>query len=432
MMKLKTVTIRKYALLTTIVLTTLAPLAFLRLNEPTFNLNLYKLLAKAGSLCGTVLLIWQCLIGCRVIGGKLARDFIGLLNGHQSIGKYVLFLILLHPIFITLYYLEKKQINPFSLSVGLPFDLYVVLGITALIILFLVVVTSVFFRTKMSFPSWFGLHVTSYAAIILIFIHSLPIGQTIAETPLGPIWVLLAGFVVLTFLYRLLQQAGIGQSLYTISKVEDAGNEAVEIVCRPQKKRLMPEIGQFIYFRRNRGQSGRPFTVSRFDQDNLSITVKAQGSYSTGLQAARPGEKVYLDGPYGIFMQRALETRRPLVMIAGGIGITPFYRLLTAEKDPDRDMALFYGSTTTDEIIYRKQLDEMKHVKVVHVISDQDDYEGEKGFITRELIEKYVRQDLTAYEFLLCGPPVMILKIEQALLDAGIPSKQIHHELFSF
>lgn len=430
-MNLKTVAIRKAVLLTTIIVSTIAPLAFLRFNEPTFGLNLYKLLAKAGSLCGTVLLIWQCLIGYRVIGGRLVRDFIGLLNGHKTVGKYVLFLILLHPVFITLYYLEKKQINPFSLSIGFPFDLYVILGITALIILFLVVITSVFFRTKMRFPSWFGLHVTSYAAVILIFIHSIPIGQTIAETPLGPIWVLLAGFVVLAFLYRLLRQAGIGDARYTITKVQDAQDGAVEIVCGPQQKKLTPEIGQFIYFRRNRGQSGRPFTVSRFDQDRLSITVKAQGDYSTNLQTARPGENVYLDGPYGVFLQQALQSSRPLVMIAGGIGITPFYRLLT-EYQGSKDRILFYGSTTTDEIIYHQKLDELKQGKVVHVISEQEDYEGEKGFITLELIEKYVQQELKAYEFLLCGPPVMILKIEQALLDAGIPSKQIHHELFSF
>jgi 3-phenylpropionate/trans-cinnamate dioxygenase ferredoxin reductase subunit len=119
-------------------------------------------------------------------------------------------------------------------------------------------------------------------------------------------------------------------------------------------------------------------------------------------------------------------------MIAGGIGITPFYRLLT-EPHADRLQAvLFYGSQTTDEIIYRTALDHMDPVTVVHVISDQPDYPGEKGFITKELIEKYVHHDLKECEFLLCGPPVMIQKVEPMLSEAGIPAKQIHHELFSF
>ncbi len=195
---------------------------------------------------------------------------------------------------------------------------------------------------------------------------------------------------------------------------------------------MIPQIGQFVYFRRNRGEAGRPFTVSRFDRGDLSITVKAQGHYSTAMRSITLNQRVYLDGPYGSFLQQALQGRRPLVMIAGGIGITPFYRLLTDPSDVSREMILFYGNRMTDDIIYRDELETIKRIRVVHVISDQEDYPGEKGYITVELLEKYIRHDLKAYDFLLCGPPVMITKVEQSLSDNGIPSEQIHHELFSF
>ena len=83
-------------------------------------------------------------------------------------------------------------------------------------------------------------------------------------------------------------------------------------------------------------------------------------------------------------------------------------------------------------IAYRDQLDAFDHVEVVHVISDQADYPGEKGFITIDLIEHYVGRPLAGCEFLICGPPIMTEKLEKQLLQADVPDEQIHHELFGF
>ncbi len=423
---------RKKMLILAMAVTAVFPLVFLRLDEPTFKLNVFKLLAKAGSLCGTMLLIWQCLLGYRVIGGRLVRDFIWVLHVHKTVGQYALLLILLHPVFITLFYVQKHKGNPLTLSVGFPFDLYVFIGMLAFAMFLVVVVTSVFFRAKMDFKPWYGLHITSYPAIGLIFVHSFPIGQTLQDTRLDILWwallVLVAGLIG----YRLLCQVGIGARPHTVGRVKDVGDQAKEIICKPIKAPITPRIGQFVYFRQTRCEAGRPFTVSRCDRTSVCITVKAQGRYSTALQSVQPGQQVLMDGPYGIFTQKPLAGRRPLVMVAGGIGITPFYRLLTETTDPNREMILFYGNRTTDDIIYGDALKEIQQIKVVHVISHQEDYPGEKGFITVELMQKYVRQNLKAYDFLLCGPPVMITKVEQALSDIQIPSGQIHHELFSF
>ena len=422
----------KCLLIIIMIATVISPLFFLRLNEQTFNLNLFKVLAKAGSLCGTILLIWQSLLGYRGITGKLFPDLIWILNVHKTIGRYALFLITLHPVFITFYYLRKKQFNPLLFEKGLPFDAYVLVGIIAFVIFLLIVITSVFFRTKMNFKNWYGIHITSYLAILLLFVHSIPIGQTLSGTQLGNLWWLLAFFVIAVFIWRLLNQLGIGAKTYSVSDARNVGLQATEITCDPVKGAIKPRIGQFVYFRTNRRQCGRPFTVSQVNSGRLSITVKALGHYSTSLQSIQPGQKAYIDGPYGIFLQDALKSDRPLIMIAGGIGITPFYRLLTESTDIKREMILFYGSKTVDEIVYHSELEKMEHVKVIHVISHQKDYLGEKGFITLEIIQKYADQNLTGYDFLLCGPPVMIKKLEKTLLKATISPERIHHELFSY
>jgi NAD(P)H-flavin reductase len=178
----------------------------------------------------------------------------------------------------------------------------------------------------------------------------------------------------------------------------------------------------------------RPFTVSHYDKESgeISVTVKAIGKTTGNLQNTQAGDTVYIDGPYGVFSRTALQSDKPIVMVAGGIGITPFTQLFEElAYEPDREVHLFYGNRNKQEIVYKEEFENADHVNTVHVLSEEDDYEMETGFVRTELISKYVG-DLRRYEFLICGPPPMITKLEAALLEAGVPDEQIHHELFGY
>ena len=82
--------------------------------------------------------------------------------------------------------------------------------------------------------------------------------------------------------------------------------------------------------------------------------------------------------------------------------------------------------------MYRAELAALEHVKVVHILNSEPEYRGEKGFITLDLLQKYLKEQLTSYEFLICGPPVMIIKLEADLVAARVPADQIHHELLAW
>jgi predicted ferric reductase len=426
---------RKIALIIAVVATSIFPLVFVRLDEPTVGLNVAKLLAKAGSLIGSMLIVWQFVLGHRATTGKVLVDLLWVLGLHKGIGRYILLLVVLHPIFITVYYINKEEGNPLLLRVGWPIDAYVLLGMIALAIFLFVVVTSVWLRSRLGFQSWYNMHITSYLALPLVFIHSFPIGQTIADTGLGTFWRILLVIVVAFALYRLICRLGLGVRTHTVTQVRDVGAEVTEITVRPEGRRVEPAFGQFIYFRRGLRGAARPFTVSGYNPQTgeLSVTVKAQGATTGDLQTVQPGETVYIDGPYGVFSREARQSDRPIVMIAGGIGITPFRRLCRElVHQPERELSLFYGNRTKDEIIYKEEFEKLKRVRVVHVLSDERDYEGETGFITPELLGKYLERNLREYEFLICGPPEMTTKLESGLGEQGVPANQIHHELFSY
>jgi predicted ferric reductase len=427
--------VRKGTLVAAIALTSAAPLAFVRFNEPTASLQIYKALAKGGSLCGTVLLAWQFLLGFRQAVGNVARDLLWVLSLHKSVGRYALFLIVLHPLFIALYYLEKKGTNPLKLEGGWPFPAYTLLGFVAFFLFLVIVVTSVFLRRRLSLRTWYMLHLSSYLALPLVFVHSLAIGMTVRETALGSLWRLLAAFLAAFYVFRTSCWLGLLAKKHVVREVEQVGPNVVKITAEPIGSKLDPQLGQFIYFRRGFWGPTRPFTVSHYDRDsgNISVTVKALGRGTARLQSIQPGETVYIDGPYGVFARAALETDRPLVMIAGGIGITPFRRLFEElAYEPGRELHLFYGNRRRNEIVYEEELNNVETVTVTHVISDDPDHPGERGYITLDLMGKYLQQEFAAYDFLICGPPAMTVKLEAELAQAGVPPRQIHHELFSY
>jgi 3-phenylpropionate/trans-cinnamate dioxygenase ferredoxin reductase subunit len=179
----------------------------------------------------------------------------------------------------------------------------------------------------------------------------------------------------------------------------------------PEKGAVKPAIGQFVYIYRHSIRGARPYTISDYNitSRELSITAKAQGVTSKALQTVHEGEVVWLDGPYGIFSWEALSGGSSLIMIAGGIGITPFRRIIKLlESVKDRNAWLFYGCNTIDEIVFRKELEELKHVKVVICLARRI-FHGERGFVTTDIISKYINGNPADFEYLLCGPPVMYL-----------------------
>jgi len=423
-------------LLVVVVMTAFAPLLFVPLDEPTPQIRFFKFVAKMGSLAGAVLMFWQFFLGFRGGVAKLIPDLIWILGLHKRIGTYVLLpLIILHPVFITLYYLEKHDKALLSLAMHSTSDIMVVLGMVALALLAVIVMTSIYRKSFTSYASWYYLHLSSYLLLGMMFIHSFVIGSTVKETSFGFAWWGLLGALAALFLYRFAVRLGWFVKKHRVIDVQKLTPDVVRITMHPLKDRVDPKTGQFVFVRWGVLNGARPFTVSHYDKTtgDLSVTVKALGKITSILQGIQPGEIVTIEGPYGIFTHAALESDRPLVMIAGGIGITPFARLFDElAYEPGRELHLFYGNKYTHEIVYKEEIEDVEHMNVIHVLSHEQDYPGEKGFITVDLLKKYLARELKDYEFLICGPPVMMEKLRTGLAAEHVPADQVHSEQFAY
>lgn len=418
-----------------IALTSALPMLFVELDEPSTRIAVYKVLAKVGSLVGGMFLLWQFVLGFRGALSSIFPDLSWVVDLHKQLGQYATLIIPLHPIFIGIYYLEIYDTNIYAMDLGSPFSRGVLLGMVLLGIIAFVVVSSAFFRQKMGFYRWLYTHLSSYLIPPLLILHGFILGETIGGTSFGSIWWALTALMIVFYAYRIAHKLGLFAGRYRVSEAHEVAADTTEIIMDPKSRGLQPAIGQFVYLRSTVSENAHPYTVSAYNRENgmLSITAKKDGPQSARLQHASEGQQFVLDGPFGVFTRHALASGDPIVMIAGGIGVTPFRRVWQLlENERSREAWLFYANEVYDDIVYRDEVDALEHVRVVHVLNKEPDFPGEQGFMSVEILKRNLSRELSAYQFLLCRPPVMVLKLEEALLQqASVPGDRVRHELFS-
>jgi ferredoxin-NADP reductase len=107
-----------------------------------------------------------------------------------------------------------------------------------------------------------------------------------------------------------------------------------------------------------------------------------------------------------------------------------------ADAGDKRPVILLYGSKDWDSITFREELEELKarfDLTVIHVLADPPtDWTGERGFITAEVLTRYLPQPYAAHEYFICGPAVMMDAVERALGELEVPMSRYHSERYSF
>lgn len=199
------------------------------------------------------------------------------------------------------------------------------------------------------------------------------------------------------------------------------------------------EAGQFVTVRiRVDGKEyARCYSISSAPhvRGYLEISVKRSGLASNALHATlRPGSMVGIRRPVGAFKYPSGDDR-PIVLIAGGIGITPLVCMMrhAIAAEPGRPVTLLYSVHTEDEFAFYDDIvvAARRHpqVRVLLAASSgatrSDVYPGR---IDASLLAAV--PDLAHSIAFLCGPSPMIDSMKALLHHAGVPPQQIRHEVF--
>ena len=170
----------------------------------------------------------------------------------------------------------------------------------------------------------------------------------------------------------------------------------------------------------------------------LEISVKRLGVVSSALHAiARPGATLSIKRPNGRFKYPARDDR-PIVLLAGGVGITPLMSMLrhAIHAEPARPVTLLYAAQTERDFAFREELMSVarRHpqARVFFVASREPSPSPAiyPGHIDETLLRATV-PDLPDSMSFVCGPTAMIDGTTALLASLGVPRGQIHHEVFS-
>ena len=165
-----------------------------------------------------------------------------------------------------------------------------------------------------------------------------------------------------------------------------------------------------------------PFMVA------LSITVKSLGDFSSRISEIRPGTRVVAEGPFGVFTEAA-RRREKVVLIAGGIGITPIRALM---EDMSGDVIVLYRVVGEADLIFREELERLAHergITLLLVVGDHATREGRRLLSPRHLRE--LVPDIAERQVYVCGPPAMTEFLERSVRRADVPARLIHTEKFA-
>lgn len=390
------------------------------------------------ALTGSYLSIIGILLIARIswIENVLGHD--RLVTWHRKAMPFALYFISLHVLLVILGYagLDQMRIGsetwtmittyPWMLPATLGFALLLIAGISSYRI----------YRNSISYETWWIIHLYTYLGVALSFMHQILTGAMFISHPLSRYyWIALYSMVVVAILYwRILIPLirSIRHQL-RVEKVVSEGPGVVSIYITGRDiYSLNAQGGQFFSWRFLQKElwfQSHPYSLSASPtDDSLRITVKALGDSSSTLANLVPGTRVFVEGPYGIFKASSARRGRQIVLIGGGVGITPL-RAIMEEFPSNTKIDILYRASSESELVLRKELDEIASkvgAKAHYLVGSRS---------THTMSYEYLKEILPNFqdaEVFVCGPEGLVSAVKAATKRAGIPKNRFHDEAFAF
>jgi predicted ferric reductase len=417
----------------------LAPLIVMLLRPVPAGLGFWRDLSVALGFAGTSMAAIMFVLTARFRRTSAPFGIDIIYYFHRQIALVTLAIVVAHPLILLL--VDRKLL---ILLTGGPWPWSLRTGLVALV-LFVIIVGSSLFRRQLDFPydSWRIWHaIFAPLALLATILHVRAVGYYLDTPWKGLLWILIVASVILILLYvRLLKPALLLRRPYLVEKRITEVPGTWTLVLRPAGSHSFRfQAGQFAWltiWHSPFALKEHPFSISSSADrpERLSFTIKAAGDFTSKIKEVEPGERVYVDGPYGAFSFERYPAPA-FVFIGGGIGSAPLMSMLRtlADRGDRRPVQFIYGGGRPHRLLFTEEIARLRQVLDLDVITVLDkapaDWQGETGLITAELLGRRLPADRMEREYFICGPVPMLHLVEKGLHRIGVPLTRIHSELF--
>jgi predicted ferric reductase len=409
-------------------------------------------LTSLGRLTGLVasdLLLIQVLLMARIPLVERVYGQDELARRHRLVGFWSVNLMVAHILVVTFGYAVQARTNVFAEAWDLVVDYPgILLAVAGAALLLLVAVTSIRkARRKLRYESWHLLHLYAYLGVGLALPHQLWAGQEFMSSAVASVywWTLwgAAAGAILFWRVGVPLHRTLTHRLRVVEVVRES-DEAVSVVMTGRHLHRLPvAAGQFFVWRFLDAPGwtrGHPYSLSAAPSgDTLRITVKDLGDASRGIAHVRPGTRVAIEGPYGR-LHEGVRTRRKVLLLAGGIGVTPLRGLLEALPQDAGDVTLVYRASHDGDLILKDEIEALAAARGAQVfyavgprVGDRHSWlpQAASGLSDEDALRQLV-PDVADRDVYVCGADGWMDAAERALLAAGVPGDAIHLERFSW
>ena len=400
------------------------------------------------SIAGFSMMLLQFALTSRVdaVAGRAGVD--NTMRLHKKWGEYVAWLFLLHPFLIVA---PRFFVAP-SFALGDVWDLFTqpetATGMYAWSLMIVWVLVAVFKeRTGLSYEAWRYMHSAGFIAIIILATHH---AVTVGRHGRYNLWydtmwivlcALAVGLVIYIYLFR--PRVAARQPFKVVSCDKRSSDDWYLTIEKDGDFPFDFDAGQFTWISTSDSVYARnehPFSIASSNSDlpKVSYVIRDLGDYTRQLAKIRPGKRVWLDGPHGVFTLNA-RNATGIVLIAGGAGIGPLIGILRelASNNDARPIWLFYANRTMEQMLFLDELESMKATLQLQVSlvleAPPEGFDGYQGFIDQTVLSSALQDPQHVnWDFYICGPPMMVTAVEHHLKALSIPRDRILYEQLGF